>query len=758
MIAAPIANFAESALRSLLVALAVWAGLRIFRIGNVLAQKAAWGLVLAAALLMPFLAPLAARWQHIPAGFSLTLPAQPFAFLAKLRPATPAPAANLTAPSALSIAPAPASSFTSTASSKSAHAGPRTGLSSFAEPISTSAFDPASNPAPAGSGRYPAPTISYSNSAAPASQINQQPPIRTLDLSPAAIAWMLYAAVAAALFFRLAFGLAAAIRLWLNALPVPLGNDFPQATHMHLRASPAVASPVTIGSAVVLPEDYAQWDAETLRIVLAHERSHIRQGDFYLQLLAGLYICLTWPSPLGWWIKRELSDLAEAISDRAGLEQAASHSTYAQILLQFAATPRPTILGVAMARPSSLSRRIERLLSPNWFRQAFEGTRRRALLAVLLVPAALFAATAMIRVEAASQPAQAPAAQPAPPAQSEAQPDPAIPGPAHPEAAPVVEPDPAAQAAPSPAPAPPEPAPRADNAPYPATPRPPNPPNGPGSFVIPDGAQPMPPTPPNFDNNVIVVRVPRVIVDSGPRRAYFLSSDQADGGQDGSGHGPGYSYHWSNNGDSYAFISGDGREHMTFSGNIHTGELDKARKIAHGNFLWFEHGGKSYVVDDPAIVARLEAMYAPIDALGKRQEELGRQQEILGRRQEALGRKQEQVTVNAPDISKEMAEINASMAKLQAKMGKTVTMDELANLQGQLGDLQGRLGALQGEMGSRQGEFGDQQGKLGEEQGRLGEEQGKLGAEQGRLSMEADKQIKSIIDQTVSNGKARPVQ
>ena len=147
-------------------------------------------------------------------------------------------------------------------------------------------------------------------------------------------------------------------------------------------ASRAVSSPVTIGSGVVLPADYDDWDSEKLRIVLAHERSHIRQGDFYLQLLAGLYAALFWFSPLGWWLKRKLSDLAEAISDRAGLEEAASRSSYAQILLEFAAAPRPTLIGVAMARTGSLSRRIERLLNDVSFRQAFAGSRR-ALAAVL---------------------------------------------------------------------------------------------------------------------------------------------------------------------------------------------------------------------------------------------------------------------------------------------------------------------------------------------------------------------------------------
>ena len=54
-----------------------------------------------------------------------------------------------------------------------------------------------------------------------------------------------------------------------------------------------------------------------------------------------------------------------------------------------------------MARPGSLSRRIERLLNDNSFRQCFSGGRR-AVVAVLLVPLALFASTTLIRVQAAA--------------------------------------------------------------------------------------------------------------------------------------------------------------------------------------------------------------------------------------------------------------------------------------------------------------------------------------------------------------------
>ena len=204
----------------------------------------------------------------------------------------------------------------------------------------------------------------------------------------------------------------------------------------HVRSSRKIPSPVTIGSGIVLPASYTEWDMKKLKTVLAHERSHVRQFDFYLQVLAGLYTALFWFSPLGWWLRRTLTSLGEAIGDRAGIDAAASRSGYAEILLEFAAMPRQTLPGVAMARPGNLAHRIERLLNEHLFRSAFAEGRRRALVSLLLIPVALFAATALIRVSNAS-------AQTAPPAPSSA-----------PAPAPAAAPD--DQSAP-PAPAPPAP-------------------------------------------------------------------------------------------------------------------------------------------------------------------------------------------------------------------------------------------------------------------------------------------------------------
>ena len=180
--------------------------------------------------------------------------------------------------------------------------------------------------------------------------------------------------------------------------------------------------------------------------------------------------------------------------------------------------------------------------------------------------------------------------------------------------------------------------------------------------------------------------------------------------------------------------------------------------MSSGKFLWFTHGGKSYMIDDPAVVAQIELMYKPMAEFGAQQEELGRQQEKLGHEQELLAKAQSLARVPTPDMSREIAQVDEAMAKLKVEKNAQVSQEELAEIQGKLADLQGRLGEIQGRIGDKMGDFGEKQGHLGELQGKLGEQQGRLGEQEGKLAEEADRKVKSIIDQSLGNGKARPVE
>lgn len=399
MIPAMIPSLIEAAVRGLLLAAVVWAGLRALRVRNVVAQKATWGLVLAAALAIP----AAMYWRTmLPA--TVVVPVETWQRATRLLPSPK----EATLPP-----PAPVA--------RSRRSEPE-----FIElPAVT-----APSAALAGQGRFPAPAISNVEAAerSDVSPLAVSPAKRLSDwllsFSLLEVVRAIYLLVCALLLIRLFYGAARAMLLWWSARPVQpdLLPAWCAATvqGLPLRSTTAIKSPLTIGSGVLLPEDYPEWDVSKLRVVLAHERSHVRQGDFYLQLLAGIYAAIFWFSPLGWWLRHTLSDLSETISDRAGLREAASRSSYAQVLLEFAVAPRSTYEGVAMAREGNLSQRIEKLLNESSFRQAFAGSRGRMLAAVLLVPTALVGATAMVRVEAAAKAAPEPVAtvQAAEPAQA----------------------------------------------------------------------------------------------------------------------------------------------------------------------------------------------------------------------------------------------------------------------------------------------------------------------------------------------------
>lgn len=706
----------EAALRSVLLAFAVWIGLRALAVRNVLAQKVAWGLVLVSAMIMPLVLRVAA---HVP---GVTIPTSAFRLFSSLVPRSLPALKVLFGPSNSPIVPEPTALDDKT----------------LAEPRTTSQRTP--QPDPADTIIAPALQRSFSSTSLHprAAQFQSDATPASPRLSILEIVGLLYLVVAAVLLVRLLCGLFIAVRVWQSGRPVLL--DEPAiACGLPLRASDAVQSPVTIGSGVVLPAGYGEWDHEKLRIVLAHERSHVRQGDFYLQLVAACYAAVVWFSPLGWWLKRKLSDLAEAISDRAGLEEAADRTSYAKVLLEFAAAPRPTVIGVAMARSGSLSRRIERLLNDVSFRQAFAGTRR-SLATVLVIPLALFAASALVRVQAATQ---APAVPP---------PSPAVAPNAQGVVAPQAPSEPAAPETgvsipePVPTPAAPQDIAPAAGAPQ-IAPVPPVPPIEPPDMSVMPVAPPIP----------AIAPVPQVLA-----RQQWLATRamlQAQAEQERSERSRGsYRYSYSTDGESYAIVRGDGSGQMSFNGDIHTSDIDKARKQAHGDFLWFKRDGKAYFVDDPAMISQIEAMYKPMEELGRQQEELGKKQEALGKQQEDFGKQQQAGTVTTPDMSKEIAEIDSAMAKLKANQGKNMTQDQFAELQEKLGELQDKLGAIQGQIGARQGEFGERMGALGIQMGELGAQMGELGARQGRIAQEADQKVRAFIEDSLNNGKARPVQ
>ncbi len=732
-----------AALRALAAAVVLGLGLRLLRVKNVPAQKAAWGAVLMAALAMPVLM----RVSWLPAWAEVKLPIPSW-----MNRLSTAPAAG-NAPSRTesqvrsdaSAAPVATDRLSVPVISQVPFDAPPS-----AAVDSTSTAAPADAPVDASANAVDAAPKDSLAPAAVATPKTSRAPIGFFDTG-----WLAYLGVAAVLLFRLLLGLGSSRRVWRQAKPVKIEPDFA----IPVRSSRSVASPVNIGSGILLPADYAQWDEEKLRVVLAHERSHVLQRDFYLQLAAGLYAALTWFSPLGWWLKRKLSELGEAISDRAGLEAAASPSAYAELLLEFAALPRPSLNGVAMAHSSRLAQRIERLLNDESFRQAFAG-RRRALLAVAAAPAVLMAAMALVHVQAAEIVAHAPetpdASAQSPGASTLQQPSAATgqsqssshssdssgamgqEGHSRPEQPQVTDDEGQDQAAPQPAAAP---APSATPA-LPVAPVPPAPPSpaapvpSPAPLIPPIDVEvhvpPMPPMPPMPSMAALTAQVAKGL--------------------------GGFEYEW---GDPYALVGDPGTKTHYLGGwgdwdGDRNAEIEKARKVAHGHFLWFRHDGKSYIVDDPAIVSQIEAMEKPMEDLSAQMKDLGKQMREAGQqaREEARKAREMSRSIAAPDLTKEMADLNAAVAALKSAQGGSITREQLMEIERKVEEVQRKVINAQIKVDVKWSDMGE----FGKVQGEYGEKMGKLGAQMGQLARENNEKIRSIIDESLKNGKARPVE
>ena len=814
----------EAAFRSLLMAVAVWAGIRLMRVEAVLAQKVAWVLVLVAAGTMP----LVMRTPWLSLDKALRIPIRSVS-VDNARTAAPPASAAFTSPAAVELRTSepsveaalpylryrasanfarlsktvrPASSSTSRnleirtqiagpadvsiVSLTSQHAVSRPAIKlaapSHIRAIGTAAATPSGAKKDAA-----ASSIENSTALRPTNRLtswltswfangfgtwSKNWPAVWIRIKP--ILAMLYLAVGGILLLRMLAGLSIAFRIWRRSRPADVSARALAAlgiSSLRARVSPDLSTPVTIGSTVILPADYADWDAAKLRIVLAHEHSHVRQGDFYLQSLAAFHLAIFWFSPLGWWLQRKLSELGEALSDRAGLEQAKDPASYAQVLLEFAAMPRTSpfagaLTGVAMARSNNLSSRIERILNARRFRLAFLGGRYHAVLAATLVPAALVAVIACIRIVPAVEAAQNPTGSgqltgvvaPAPFAKQ-------VPGPLAGTASvsgtvlgqvsgqvsgdvsgevtgqvsgqvegQVTSIDngqvapPVPESTPALAPVAPEP-PSVSVAPMQAPEATPAPQAGPG-------AAPLPPTPPR------AARPPRPARPAHPGLAYAYSDDD----------------------DSFAIVRGD---NSTVNINGHSGEeLEKAREKYHGNFIWFEHDGKSYVITDPEIMAQSEAMFKGDPELNRRMSVLDEKEKELNKKMELLQPEMDHARLPGPEFEAQMAKLQAQLAYLQSdkfkkltdQMNKEFSEEKLGELQEKIGDIQGQIGEIYGKIGERQGEIGEKQGELGEQMGRLGEEMGRIGEQQGRMAEEAARRLRPLLDQAIKDGKAQPVQ
>jgi len=201
------------------------------------------------------------------------------------------------------------------------------------------------------------------------------------------VATAVYAVVAGMLLLRLAVGIHLTWRLIRAAKPIRAS----WAANADVRVSDVIGGPVTFGSTILLPPQCIDWDLPKRRAVLAHEGSHIANGDFYVLLLASLNRAVFWFSPFAWWHLVRLAELAEIISDGRAIEILEDKVSYAEILLDLMQRVRQAPAGLDMARGCTVYTRVERILGAAALPEK-PGWRKRIWTAAVIAPAIIVSA------------------------------------------------------------------------------------------------------------------------------------------------------------------------------------------------------------------------------------------------------------------------------------------------------------------------------------------------------------------------------
>lgn len=187
--------------------------------------------------------------------------------------------------------------------------------------------------------------------------------------------------------------------------------------------------------------------------------------------------------------------------------------------------------------------------------------------------------------------------------------------------------------------------------------------------------------------------------------------------------------------------------------------------------LFVRRQGEVFALVDDELMAKAQALFQPMMALGEEQGRLGERQGELGEQQGALGEQQGELGERQGELGEALGRLGARMGELAEELAELVSdragRDEKGSearrekLEGEMRQVEQKMEALSRDHGSEGGELGErqetlarQQEALGRQQEVLGRQQEELGRRQEKLVREAEGQIERLLDEALASGKA----
>jgi hypothetical protein len=179
------------------------------------------------------------------------------------------------------------------------------------------------------------------------------------------------------------------------------------------------------------------------------------------------------------------------------------------------------------------------------------------------------------------------------------------------------------------------------------------------------------------------------------------------------------------------------------SSDVNFDELSESQLARRGDYLWFRRGGRAYLVEDAAALARAVALFEPLRALEPEQEALRERERALDRREDALDREEE--------------DIDSAMERL-----------EPADVDEGEGDEEGEYAAPppappseaderdRQELERRMDDLRDRQRALQAEQRAFERDERAFDQREEKLEAEAEAKLWRLMDELVASGAAKP--
>lgn len=137
---------------------------------------------------------------------------------------------------------------------------------------------------------------------------------------------------------------------------------------VEIREVARLRGPVAAGvwrKVIFVPETWSAWNEVDREIVLRHELSHHRRRDPLWRLCAEIARAAMWWHPLAHWMAARFNLQCEYACDEAVVREGTDAKTYASLLCGIAEKQSHAPLALAMANPSSLQRRVARMMRPS---------------------------------------------------------------------------------------------------------------------------------------------------------------------------------------------------------------------------------------------------------------------------------------------------------------------------------------------------------------------------------------------------------